>query len=273
MKLSNKVAIVTGGAGGIGRAICLDLAREGSNIVVADIRLVPARRVVDEVCALGRKAISVESDVTHNEDAVKMAKSALDNFGAIDILINCAGGNMALKTFNQYDEKDWDNVIELNLKGTFTCTRAVINHMIERKTGKIINISSGAGINGIIGGVAYSAAKAGVIGFTMALAKEVASYGINVNCVSPGPILTGHVLTFPEKIRRESELSTGMGRLGTPEEIAALVTFLATEDASFMTGQNFPILGLMNLGVGVTYLQHLGEYQEATGKVFPRSEK
>jgi acetoacetyl-CoA reductase len=194
--------------------------------------------------------MAMKTDVTSYEETRQMADAVQAKFSAIDILVNNAGGDIrGEKNFNETDEEDWDCVVDLNLKGVRNCTRAVINHMIQRKTGNIINISSTDGMIGYAGAVSYSAAKAGVIGFTMALAKEVAQYGINVNCISPGPIVTEQVLTFSEEMRRGAQLATGMGREGKPEEVAALVAFIASEDAAFMSGQNFPIAGLMNLGL------------------------
>jgi 3-oxoacyl-[acyl-carrier protein] reductase len=249
MRLENRVAIVTGGAQGIGRAIALGLAKEGADVALADIDSEPASKVVDEITDLGRKAIAIKTDVSKNEEAKLMAKTALDEFGKIDILVNNAGQSARERRafFSESTEEVWDFVINLNLKGVRNCTRAVINHMIERRSGKIVNIASCAGVVGDAGSVDYSAAKAGVIGFTRALAKEVASYGINVNCVSPGPIKTRIASILPDGTERLRQL-TGFGRIGEPEDIAAMVVFLVSDEANFITGQNHPVCGLRNLG-------------------------
>jgi NAD(P)-dependent dehydrogenase (short-subunit alcohol dehydrogenase family) len=249
MKLENKIAIVTGAANGIGRAIALGLATGGAGVVIADVEIEPANELAGEIRTLGREAMTIEVDVANSKDTKRMVAATLDKFGAIDILVNNAGGPATGRQslFHKSEEEVWDYVISLNLKGVRNCTRAVINHMIDRRRGKIINIASTSGVIGSTGMVDYSAAKAGIIGFSMALAKEVANYGINVNCVSPGPIQTRSLLSFPEKMEEAKQI-TGLGRVGRPEEVAAMVVFLASEDADFITGQNYLMCGLMNLG-------------------------
>jgi NAD(P)-dependent dehydrogenase (short-subunit alcohol dehydrogenase family) len=248
MKLKDRVGIVTGGANGIGRAIALALAREGASVAVVDIDSEKANGVVDEIKALGCKAIVIKTDVTKFNETNAMAKTVLENFKKIDLLINNAGGSARGRAtvFSESTEEVWDYVLGINLKGTFNCTRAVIEHMIQRRGGKIINISSDTGIVGYAGFVDYSAAKAGIIGFTHALAKEVVSYGINVNAVAPGPTATQAMLvSLPGD---KYAMKTGLGRLCMPEEIAAVVAFLATEEAKLITGQVIPVCGLSNLG-------------------------
>jgi 3-oxoacyl-[acyl-carrier protein] reductase len=247
MRMQNRVGIVTGGANGIGRAICLALANEGANVVVADILSEPANNVVHEIRALGRKAIAVKTDITKSEDPKHLAATALSEFGQIDILVNNAGGSSRDKqtVFHESTEAAWDHVLNLNMKGAFRCTRAVINNMIERRSGKIVSIASIAAMIGEPGMADYSAVKAGIVGFTRALAKEVAPYGINVNSISPGEIQTGWTVKAKEdKYKR----LIGLGRLGKPEEIAAMVVFLASDDAAFITGQNYGVCGLWNIG-------------------------
>jgi 3-oxoacyl-[acyl-carrier protein] reductase len=253
VKLKDKSAIVTGGANGIGQAIAFKLAQEGANVVVADIDSKNAEKVVDEIKTLGREAIAVNVDVTKMNEVQLMVKTILKEFGKIDILINNAGGAARGKVslFCESTEDTWDYVLNLNLKGVFNCSRSVIGHMMQGRSGKIVNISSHFGLVGHPRFVDYSAAKAGVIGFTMALAKEVALYGINVNAVAPGPIETRMIREMPSDkfdIHQLIQLS-GVGRLGKPEEIAAVVVFLTTEDANFITGQVFPVCGLGNLGM------------------------
>jgi len=247
MKLTDRVAMVTGAGQWIGRAIALRLAEEGADVVVDDIHIERACQVADEIRGLGRQALGIEADVSKSQEVNRMAKAALDEFGKVDILVNNAGGSAKERSslFCESNEEVWDYVIGRNLKGVMNCSRALIEHMMERKGGKIINISSVSGMVGTPGVADYCAAKAGIIGFTMALAKEVASYGINVNCVSPGPI--GWPSMPPERIEEDIK-QTGMGRIGKPEEIAAMVAFLASDDANFITGENIAVCGLRKLG-------------------------
>jgi NAD(P)-dependent dehydrogenase (short-subunit alcohol dehydrogenase family) len=223
MKLEDKTSIITGGGSGIGEAISKRMAQEGAYVVIADMAIKQANEVVDKIKTLGGKAIATEVDVTKSQDVSQMIKTFLGRFGKI--------------------EEDWDYVISLNLKGVRNCTKAVINHMIQNRSGKIINIASVAGVKGTANIVDYSAAKAGVIGFTRALAKEVASYGINVNSVSPGPIATPLFLRNSEDFKERIRKDVLIGRLGQPEEIANMVVFLASEEADFIIGQNFIVDG------------------------------
>lgn len=250
MQLKDSVAIVTGGASGIGKAISLQLAQEGASVVIADIDVEGAKKVSDEIKTIGRRAMVVKIDVTRSEDVGQKIKAVLDEFGKIDILVNNAGGTAREKggAFHESTEEVWDWVIALNLKGVRNCTRAVINHMMQRRSGKIINNASVSGVIGAANRVDYSAAKAGVIGFTKALAKEVAPYGIYVNSVSPGPTETS--LLFAASLERQRTLkeSVLLGRFGKPEEIASMVVFLASDEASYITGQNFIVDGGRSLG-------------------------
>ena len=250
MKFKGRIAIVTGGANGIGRATSLRLANEGAEVVIADLEIGPAKKVADEIMELGREALAIEVDVAKSEDAKRMAAAALDAFGKVDILCNIAGGPAPEQVpFNEKKEEVWDRVIAVNLKGQLNCAREVINHMIERRYGKILNMASSAGLLGMVNMVDYSAAKGGVISFTRALAKEVARYNINVNAISPGTVMTRGLQMFPERWEEFNKMS-GMGRVGTTDEIAALIAFLVSDEASYITGQNYPICGLLNLGLG-----------------------
>jgi NAD(P)-dependent dehydrogenase (short-subunit alcohol dehydrogenase family) len=248
----DKVAIVTGAAGGIGKAIALELAREGTDIAVIDINLESAEKVADEVMVLGRKSIAIKTDVTKFAEVKRMVQKVRDELGDVDILINVAGGSapgVQKNLFCNKSEEDWDATIALNLKSVFNCCRAVIERMIERRNGKIVNIASVAGIIGNATSIDYSAAKGGVIAFTKALAKEVAGYGINVNSVSPGPIATPLLMRLAtDKIKREYADLTGMGRLGTPEDISHMVAFLVSKGASFITGHDHIVAGLRDIG-------------------------
>jgi len=250
MKFQDKVAMVTGAGGGIGRAIALALAKEGADLAVNDIALEPLNKVAEEIKALGSKVFVKKADVTSSSEVREMVKNTLDEFGGIDILVNVAGGSGEKRAyFHEIPEHVWNPVIDLNLKGTLLCCHAVINHMIQKGRGKIINIASVAGMIGSsVGMVPYSAAKAGVIGFTKALAKELGPLGINVNCVSPGPTATQLLLRHGEETAKKLGTLNYLKRLGKPEEIANLVVFLASDEASYIVGQNYAICGGRSLG-------------------------
>lgn len=249
MNIKDQVAIVTGGAIGIGRQTALRLAREGAKVVIADINIDGANKVAEEIKALGQEAIALKVDITSLDEANRMAKATLDKFGQIDILGNIAGGAIPGKIgpFSQSVKEVWDRIIGLNLYGTFTCTRAVINHMIERRSGKIVNIASVAGIVGQTNTADYAAAKGGIIAFTKSLAKEVAQYGINVNCVSPAFTGTERVLSMPEEFLQKQIKMIHLGRYGKPEEIANVIVFLASDEAGFVTGANYVVDGGITL--------------------------
>jgi len=250
MNLKEKVAIVTGGAIGIGEAICRRMAQEGASVVVADIAIEQAEKLSDELKNFGARALALKVDVTKSQDANKMVTAALDEFGKVDILVNNVGGTSREKGGPLWEttEEIWDWVISLNLKSVFNCTKAVINHMIEKRAGKIISIASVAGVIGNPGRIDYSSAKAGVICFTRTLAKEVGSYGIRVNAISPGPIETGLLFAAPPQRQEELRKSTYVGRFGKPEELANMVVFIASDEADFITGQNFIVDGGRTLG-------------------------
>jgi NAD(P)-dependent dehydrogenase (short-subunit alcohol dehydrogenase family) len=252
MKLWERVAIVTGGAAGIGRGIVLRLVEEGANIAVVDIDVEKANKVVDEIKALRGKAIGLKVDVTKSKETNLMSKGVLDEWGRIDILVNNAGGaarGEMRSYFHDSKEEAWDFILGVNLKGVLNCCRAVVGHMVERRAGKIVNIGSVSGMLGSAYAMAdYSAAKGGVIAFTKSLAKEVGCYGINVNCVSPGPIETEHFQTLSEDVIEKLKNTTYLGRLGKPEDIANMVAFLVSDEASFITGQNFAVCGGRSLG-------------------------
>ncbi len=248
MKLEEKVAIVTGGGRGIGRAIALRLAKEGASVIVAQRTLDEVEKVADEIKALGRRAMAMKVDVTKSEEVNQMVRTTLDKFGKVDILVNNAGGNQP-SLFHESKEEVWDWVIAVNLKGVLICSRAVIGHMMERRSGRVINIASIAGVTGLTNLADYSAAKGGVIAFTATLAKEVGEYGITVNCVSPSTTESERVLRrLTEEAKKEQSKKTAVGRLGKPEDIANMVAFLASDEASFITGQNYLVCGGRSLG-------------------------
>lgn len=254
MRLKDKVAIVTGGAGGIGRKTCEIFAREGATLVVADLLSEASEKLVDSLKVFGANAISAEIDVTRFEEAEKLVATALDTYGKVDILVNIAGGSAGtfLKTthsiFADSTLERWQEIINLNLYGTLNCIHAVIRHMMERRSGKIISLASTAGMVGMQKAAEYSAAKAGIIGLTKTIAKEVGTYGINVNCVSPGIIGTERVRQMPREMVQTWKNGIPLGRLGEPEEIAGAILFLASEESSYITGVNIPVEGGLTLG-------------------------
>lgn len=254
MRLRDKVAVVTGGAGAIGGEITKLLAREGARIVIADVNTEAAGGLVDEVKALGSEALVVNADVIEIDQAEKMVEEALARFNQIDILVNVAGGSTgpSIKTkmdfFARSEKTRGEEILRLNLLAPLNCARAVINHMMERRHGAIVSISSTAGVIGMMKGVEYSAAKAGIIGMTLTLAKEAAEYGIRVNCVSPGIVGTERVFKMaPDRIP-QWEKGIKLGRLCKPEEIASAVLFLVSDESSYITGQNIIVDGGLCLG-------------------------
>lgn len=249
MRLEGKSAIVTGAGQGIGRVIALSLAKEGADVVVSDTNIETATRVANEIRSRGRRALAIKADVTRSHEVEEMVKIALNEFGKIDILVNNAGGSARerMSEFRESTEPIWDFVLGRNLGGVLICSRAVINHMIERGYGRIISIASVAGIIGGTGQADYSAAKAGIIGFTRVLAKEVGRYGVNVNAVSPGVIRTGALEESPREVVAAYLSRQVLKRAGQPEDVANAVIFLASDEASFITGQNLVVCGGVSL--------------------------
>jgi len=248
--LEGKVAIVTGAAGGIGQAMVRRFAREKCKVVATDILGDKLNDFVKELKKSGHQVIGVKADITDLGEAEKLAQAVLDKFGQIDILANVAGGAIGTEIgpFANSRKEVWDKIINLNLYAALNCTRAVINHMIKRRTGKIVSIASISGMFGQVGTADYAAAKAGIIGFTKSLAKEVAQYGINVNAVSPGIIGTARVLAFPEDFKQNLVQRVYLKRLGKPEDVANLIAFLASDEASYITGEVVVIDGGVTLG-------------------------
>jgi len=241
VQIKGWVAIVTGGASGIGCQTALRLAREGAKVAIVDLNINGANKVADEIRTAGGESLALKTDITNLDEAHKMAKAVLDKFGHVDILANIAGGAFPSKmgSFAQSDRQVWDLNINLNLFGTFNCTRAVVNHMMERKKGRIVNIASVAGMVGQATTADYAAAKGGIIAFTKSLAKELAPYGINVNCVSPAITGTERVRSMPKDFLQRQINTIHLHRFGEPEEIANVVVFLASDEASFVTGANY----------------------------------
>jgi len=243
LKMEGKVALVTGGGQGIGQAIVLALAREGADVVINDIEsnVENAKRVAGEVHSLGRKAIPLMADVAKMKEVENMVNEVLKEYARIDILVNNAGIARAV-LFKDMTEEQWDNVTSVNLKGVFNCCHAVVGSMIQNKSGRIISISSLGGKSGTIGQANYCAAKAGIIGLTKTLAKELARYEILVNAVLPGYIETP-IQTAPTKYREMVINECPLKRAGKPEEIAAVVAFLASPVASYITGATIEVGG------------------------------
>ena len=251
--LKGKVALVTGAGSqtGFGKGIALVLAKEGCDIVIIDKDIDGAKQTAAEIEALGRKALALQSDVTKSAEVNKAIDTALEKFGMIDILVNNAGAATPPKPFAEKTEAEWEPDINLNLKAVFICTRAVLPQMLERKNGKIINISSGVGTMGLANSSIYSAAKAGVMAFTKALAKEVIGKGINVNSVSPGIGDTGFLRSSnviktaetPPEFTKHVNMDIPAGRMTTPQDIGNMTAFLASDVSSDIVGQVFDVDG------------------------------
>jgi len=241
--LENRVALVTGASRGIGRAIALELARGGAAVVV-NYKNSPeaAEAVVSEIQAAGGRASSFQADVSDFQQAQDLVKFAVDTFGNLDILVNNAGITRDMLIM-MMPEDDWDAVIHTNLKSTFNCSKAAVKHMMRKRYGRVINIASVAGILGNPGQTNYSASKAGQIGFTRALAREVASRNITVNAVAPGFIISPMTDPLPEKVRQALIDRIPLGRMGTDREVAAGICFLASDEASYITGHVLDING------------------------------
>jgi 3-oxoacyl-[acyl-carrier protein] reductase len=249
MRLKDKVAIVVGGANGIGKATSQVLAREGARVVIADRDVEAASALAEQLKSRGSTAAALKLDMTQPEEVDRMVLFTLEQFKQIDILANVAGGSSGKYIrpeplpFPQSSKQEWDRVIDINLTGPRNCSRAVINHMLERRYGKIINFSSIFGMMGSPNSADYASAKAGIIGFTKALAVEVSSFGINVNCISPGVVGTERMLAFNKEPPEKRLQGFKFGRIATPEEIANVVLFLASDESSYITGENIPVVG------------------------------
>ena len=241
-RLDGQTAIVTGAGRGIGRAIAKELAATGANVVVNYVTSADAaRELAREIEELGPKALVVQADVTEYDQVGEMIKQTIEAFGQIDILVNNAGITRD-KTLKNMTREHWDEVIDVNLGSLFNCTKQVLPFMLERKSGKIVNISSFVAQGGNVGQSNYAATKAGIIGFTKSLALEVSRHGITVNAVCPGFTETDMLMTVPEHIRQRILDKIPMGRFGKPEEIASCVRYIVTE-ADYMTAQAISING------------------------------
>jgi len=249
-RLEGRVAVVTGGGRGIGRAISIAFAKEGADVVVNyATKEQPAQEVSEIIKKLGRKAVIVKGNVAVKADAEKVIQTAIDNFGKIDILVNNAGVSKPNMLYKMTEEQ-WNEVIDIQLKGPFLCIQAASKYMMERKSGKIINVTSSAGLWGTKGQINYSSAKGGIVALTKSAARELAGFGVTVNVVQPGYVST----EMTEKIRTDpklKEIYAGrilLGRFAEPEEVAQTFVFLASDDANYITGQLICVDG----GLGMT---------------------
>ena len=244
MRFRDQVVLVTGSAQGIGREIALAFAREGADVVISDINLEKATQTSREIEALGVKSLAVELNVVDYLKVEETLNKILDKFAKVDILVNNAGITKDSLMLRMSDA-DWDAVINVNLKGTFNCTKAVSRVMMKQRRGKIINIASIIGIIGNPGQANYSASKAGIIALTKTTAKEFASRNININAVAPGFIQTEMTAKLPQEVKEKMLSLIPMNRLGLPLDVANACLFLASEEASYITGQTIVVDGGM----------------------------
>jgi 3-oxoacyl-[acyl-carrier protein] reductase len=245
MRLSEKVALVTGSSRGIGREIAVAMAREGADIVVNySQNKEAALDTAGKIKALGRRAAVVQANIGERSHVERLFRAALEEFGRLDVLVNNAGG-FPMKPFAAVSDDEWDQVMELDLKSVFMCCQTALGTMRRQRKGTIINIASVSGLVGAVGMVPYSAAKGGVIAFSKALARELASLGITVNAIAPGIIETDTALNiFPEgALKVYTTYQVPLGRLGRPEEVVGLAVFLASDEARYITGQVYAVDG------------------------------
>ena len=245
MQIEGKVAFVTGASRGIGRAIALTLAEAGADVAVNYAgNAAAAEEVAAEIRKMGRRALILQGDVSQTDSAASMLDAVVAEFGRCDILVNNAGITRD-GLLMRMKEEDWDAVLNTNLKGVFNCTKAALKYMMKQRSGKIVNIASVVGIMGNAGQANYAAAKAGCIGFTKSVAKEVASRGITVNAVAPGLIATDMTSVLPDKVIEEMAAGIPLKRAGQPVDVAKAVLFLVSDDAAYITGQTLNVDGGM----------------------------
>jgi 3-oxoacyl-[acyl-carrier protein] reductase len=242
MDLEGKVALITGGAQGIGKVTALLLAGKGADVAISDVNMEGALETAKEIEGLGRRGLALEGDVSSPADAQRIVAATAEQLGGIDILVNNAGitrdGLLVRMT-----EEDWDAVLNVNLKGTFNCTKAAVKHMMKRKSGRIVSIASVVGEMGNAGQANYAASKAGIIGLTKSIAREYAQRGINVNAIAPGYIETPMTEALEEKVKEELKAQIPMARLGSPLDVANAVHFLVSDASSYITGHVLNVNG------------------------------
>jgi 3-oxoacyl-[acyl-carrier protein] reductase len=246
MRLKDKKAIVTGAGQGIGRSIALKMAQEGADVVIVEMNVDTGAQTAKEVEALGRRALFISVDVANQKQVQGRVDQVLKAWKRIDILVNNAGFDRP-GSLLKVKEEDWDAVLGVHLKGTLNCIQAVAPHMIENSYGKILNLSSVWGKRGAVSEISYSSAKAGIIGLTKSVARELGRYQINVNAILPGLILTPTIAKMAEKYQKIIIENTPLKRMGKPEEVANVVAFLASDEASFMTGATVEVSGGWNM--------------------------
>jgi NAD(P)-dependent dehydrogenase (short-subunit alcohol dehydrogenase family) len=247
MPLAGRVALVTGAGSGIGEATAHRFAAEGAAVIVDDVDLDRARAVAAAIQKDGGKAAAVGANVTRRDEVDRMVAGVLADYGRLDVLINNAGINRDAMS-HKMTEEQWDQVLTVNLKGTFLCAQAVLPRMRERGWGRVVNTSS-IGSLGNIGQANYAASKAGVIGLTKTLALEYAKYGVTVNCIAPGAVMTPMLAGVPDPIREKITAQIPVGRIAAPAEIAAVHAFLASDEAAYITGQVVFVDGGMSVGI------------------------
>jgi 3-oxoacyl-[acyl-carrier protein] reductase len=244
MSLNGKIALVTGAAQGIGREIALALASDGADVAICDVNLEAAQKTSIEIEGKGKRSLALKANVAASGDVTSMMDQVIEKFGRIDILVNNAGITRDGLILRMKDE-DWDLVLSINLKGAFLCTKAALKYMSKQRGGTIINIASIVGAMGNAGQANYVASKAGLIGLTKTIAREYANRGITANAVAPGFIETAMTQALPENVRQELAKQIPMGKLGTPEDVANAVRFLASPWASYISGQVVHVNGGM----------------------------